>query len=255
MTCGFSRDHYREILEVALERDYRCIRYDELENLSPGVKACILRHDIDYMPEWSVHLGAIEADLEVVATYFFQICARTYNLRERETYAAVRYLANQGHVLGLHLDISWEKNATWEDVPRQSQEEQKLFAAITGVEPCEIISVHNTHRFSDNILNQQVAGISHTYEQRYFSDIKYLSDSQGWYEGCPCQIFREERYERIQLLTHPYIWPQASRGDFIEDMAAMVSLRRCELLDYLVQYHPVCSEHEERLRRLSRDEP
>lgn len=255
MGCDFSRAHYREILEAALERGYRCIRYDELEKLAPGVKACILRHDIDYMPEWSVHLGAIEADLGVVATYFFQVCARTYNLRERETHAAVRDLAKQGHVLGLHLDISWDEDVHWENVPRQSREEQELFAAITGVEPCEIVSVHNPHRFRDDILNREVPEISHTYERRYFTDIKYLSDSQGWYEGCPCRIFGDERYERVQFLTHPYIWPESSRGDFIEDMAAMVGLRRRELTEYLVQYHPVCSEHQKRLRRLAQEEP
>ena len=90
----------------------------------------------------------------------------------------------------------------------------------------------------------------HTYEKRYFSEIKYLSDSQGWYEGCPCHVFREERYPRLHLLTHPYIWPDREEGDFIEDMAAMVQFRGHELADYLVRYHPVVRKHETRFRSL-----
>ena len=82
MDCSFNRQHYAEILETALEHGYRFIPYESLSTVAPGQRVCILRHDIDYMPEWAVPMAEMEADLGISATYFFQVCAKTYNLRE-----------------------------------------------------------------------------------------------------------------------------------------------------------------------------
>jgi len=96
-----------------------------------------------------------------------------------------------------------------------------------------------------------VDGMEHTYEKQYFSDMKYLSDSQGWYEGCVCKIFEQKKYDKIQLLTHPYIWPIEAKYDFTEDMAEMIKAKGVELIDYMVKYHPVCAKNEKRLRSLA----
>lgn len=249
MTCDFGIQHYQEILNIALSAQYRFIHYDELSSLPSNEYACILRHDVDYMPGWAIGLGEVERDLGIEAAYFFQVCARPYNLRETEIRRSVHELRKLGHRIGLHFDVEWKKNIQWQELASLCEEDKRLFESIAGIRPCEIVSFHNPHRFRDNILNRQILGIRHTYEREYFSDIKYLSDSQGWREGCVCKIFGERRYRRIQLLIHPHAWPKMSAGDFVSAIAHMVKCSTEELLEYLIHFNPVCKENESRLRQ------
>ena len=247
MPCNFGIDHYREILEIATEHGYRFIGFDAPTS-PPGERVCILRHDIDYMPEWSLGFGRIERDLGIRATYFFQVSARTYNIRETSNHRVIRTLAEWGHTLGLHIDLAWDTEMEWEEVAEFGQKEKDIFRLQTGIEPCEIISFHNPHRFKDRVLDRSVPGLRHTYEPAFFSDIKYLSDSQGWYEGCMCGVFAARKYDAIHLLTPPYIWPEETTGESIGDIARMIKGRTDELVEYLVTYHPVCARNESRLR-------
>jgi hypothetical protein len=246
--CNFSLNHYQKILKTALDNDYQFVKYDDIENTDG--KICVLRHDVDYTPLRALEKAKIEADLGIKAYYFFLINSEIYNIRDRRVYEVVHQLKKIGHHIGLHLDLSWNPKVKWENVVAQCKEEKELFKVLTNIEPCEIISFHNPHIFTEMVLNKSVDGMEHTYEKRYFSDIKYLSDSQGWYEGCVCKIFEQKKYNKIQLLTHPYIWPIEAKHDFTEDMAEMIKAKRVELIDYMVKYHPVCAKNEKRLRAL-----
>jgi hypothetical protein len=247
----FHMGRYREIIRIAVDRDYRFVSFKESQQLDKNTRYCILRHDMDYMPEWCAQLAEAEEEFGVRSNWFFQTCAKTYNLREAGNVAIVRSLARAGHTIGLHVDLAWDPDLNEREIPDFIEEEKVLFEKITGIQPCDIISFHNPHRFADRIVNQVFEGVHHTYEPRYFSKIKYLSDSQGWYEGCASVVFAERRYPQIHLLLHPYIWPMESRGGYIENMAAMVALRKKELIDYLLKYNPACTRNADRLRELT----
>lgn len=249
MECNFSLKHFQEILNVALDSGYRFGSYDELENNINLL--CVLRHDIDYTPLQAIELGKIENELDIRAYYFFQISSEIYNIRDWKVYNTIQELKEMGHHVGLHLDLSWNPEIKWENIVTQCNKEKKLFKKLTDIEPCDIISFHNPHIFTELVLNKTVEGMKHTYEKRFFSEAKYLSDSQGWYEGCMHKVFEEKRYKKIQLLIHPYIWPIEHQGGFIEDMAEMIKTKRTELTDYMVKYHPVCAKHEKKLRMLT----
>jgi hypothetical protein len=247
--CDFSLDHYRHIIATALQSGYQIIRFDDLAGLRDGVRACILRHDVDYfVPEDALKLGKIDADLGVRSTFFFLVASEAYNVREPRCYRTVRALADMGHVLGLHVDPSWDAELDPRDIAGQCAVEREAFRILTGIVPTDIVSLHNPHKRADSVLGRDLPGIRHVYESRYFSEIKYLSDSQGWYEGCVCRIFEARVYERIQLLIHPYLWSDRS-GGFVEDMVALLRRRSEQLLDHLVEGHPVARQHERELRR------
>ena len=125
---------------------------------------------------------------------------------------------------------------------------QRAVRNLIGVEVPDIISFHNPGEHGNKLLNKSVRGMHHTYENRYFSEIKYLSDSQGWYEGCVCKIFKNRKYPKIQLLTHPYIWWPSPQSNFIGDMAHLINLRKSQLTDYLIKHHPVCHKSSVELR-------
>jgi hypothetical protein len=69
MSCGFSLKHYQKILHIALESGYRFSQYEKIS--AKNDYACILRHDIDYIPERSVEFAEIEKKLDIKAYYFF----------------------------------------------------------------------------------------------------------------------------------------------------------------------------------------
>jgi hypothetical protein len=248
MTCGFTLEHYREILEMGLGHDYRFIGFEEADTVVDGQRVCVLRHDIDYMPEWAPSMARIEVELGVKATYFFQTTAKTYNLRETEVFRIVHSLGDMGHTIGLHFDVEWDPTMEWDQLAARCEEEKRIFELITGIAPCAVVSLHNPHRFREQALGQVIPGLRTTYEPAYFNDLKYLSDSQGWYEGCMCKLFAAQTYDRIQLTLHPYIWPVGSHGDYVSDAAEIVRLRARELVDYMVEFNPVCRKFEARLR-------
>ena len=198
-TCKFTLEHYEFILKTALKAGYKFVGFDE----KLPEQCCILRHDVDYMPEWALRLGQIENRLGVKSTFFFQVSASTYNLGSFYNRCLVKGLLNLGHSVGVHVDLSGV------DDVGVVVKEKKLFELVTGIKPCEIVSVHNPCK---DLFGKNISGIRHTYEKEYFKDIKYLSDSRNWYEGCVCKIFDSKKYNRIQLLTHPYIWHNCSEG-------------------------------------------
>ena len=246
--CSFSLEHYREILQTAKSNGYEFLLFDEVEEAT-SERSCLLRHDIDYTPEKATQFGKIEADLGIRCTYFFQVAAWTYNVREQKCYETIQELNEMGHQIALHFDVTWGKDAEWNELPDMCSYERNLLALLTDKDIPEIVSFHNPHTYKEKVLNKEVAGIRHTYEPRYFSKYKYLSDSQGWYEGCVCKIFRNGKYPKIQLLTHPYIWWEKPHSDFIEDMATFINMRRRQLTEYMIRTHPVCANNQDRLRK------
>lgn len=247
--CSFSLEHYREILQTAKNNGYLFLLFDEAETTS-AERCCLLRHDIDYTPEKATEFGRIEADLGIQSTYFFQVVAKTYNPREQATYQAIHELVDMGHKIALHFDVTWQADTTWECLPDLCAREQDLLAHLTDLDIPDIVSFHNPGTYADKVIDKDVTGIHHTYEPRYFSAFKYLSDSQGWYEGCMCKLFESGKYPKIQLLTHPYIWWSDPHEDFVKDMAALINMRRSQLTEYMITHHPVCSKNKDRLRML-----
>lgn len=239
--CDFSLWHYRHILESALSSGYRFVSFEEAELRSDEEYLCVLRHDIDYTPEWATGLASIEADLGIKASYFFLICSAMYNLRSQAVGDVIRKLEGSAEI-GLHLDIEFN-DVKWEDISAFCESEKRLFTEITGVEPLEIVSFHNTNQFVDRILGKKIDGLRHSYEPAFFENMKYISDSQGWYETCPCKLFQEKKYKRVQLLTHPYLWPQDGPSDFVGNIAHVISFRQKVVFEEFFKNHPICRKN------------
>ena len=102
---------------------------------------------------------------------------------------------------------------------REREKKKEMFGSdVSGILDQESFGLSNENdpRFvaNDILLNKEIPGLRNTYEPLFFSQIKYLSDSQGWYEECMCKIFKKSMYPKIQLLTHSYLWDQNPEKDF-----------------------------------------
>lgn len=72
------------------------------------------------------------------------------------------------------------------------------------------------HRPAQTLLgiDRKLAGRQHAYEPRFFSDIAYVSDSQGLFRyGHPLDHEAFKARRAMQLLTHPIWWPEREAVD------------------------------------------
>ncbi len=200
--CNFSYGHYQEILRAILQNGYSCCLFgSEVEDSEPIV---YLRHDVDIDLISAKRLSEIEFNNGIKATYFIFLASPFYNPFEREPAEAIKYIASLGHEIGVHYDNSITPSDTTkiaETIYKQADTLQK------GLDIN--IKVVSFHRPSKIILESNLTfqNIENVYQEKYFKQIKYLSDSrQVWQEGCPCQIFKKKLYSRLQILFHPVWW-------------------------------------------------
>src|SRR4029450_3141715 len=101
MNCGFSLEHYGELLEAARDGGYRFSYFDH----SPQNGALFLRHDRALSPHAALRMAELEAELGAVATYFLMTQSVFYNLASHEGRRALNRLRELGH--GGGADAGW----------------------------------------------------------------------------------------------------------------------------------------------------
>jgi hypothetical protein len=198
MTCGFSLDHYRELLAGARDGGYRFAFFDG----APSGGDLILRHDVDLSLDAALRLAALEAEEGAAATYFLMTESVFYNLASSEGRTALERLRGLGHRVGLH--------AVW---PNAQLDER--------FDP--VVAWHNP---DPEYMMAPVEGATNVMAEPWFAPETYRSDSnQRWRHGCPHDELAAGSFPWLQLLTHPEIWayPGQTMG---ETMHAMLDAER-----------------------------
>lgn len=189
-------DAFHELVAAFRKAGYAFRRFGE--PAGPGV--VYLRHDIDFSLDLAAAMAREEQALGVTATYFVMLTSNAYNLLSSASRRRVEEIQSLGHVVSLHFDP-----VVHQDIDAGFRREARILEEITG-RPLDIVSLHRPGAFlEDN--NRPLPGVRHTYEDAYFRDIKYISDSGGAFKyGHPLdsEAFREGR--PIHLLLHPIWW-------------------------------------------------
>jgi hypothetical protein len=175
--CTFDLAHYRELLEAAHAGGYRFAYFDH----PPEAGELLLRHDVDLSLEAALQMAELEAEGDVVATYFLMTRSEFYNLDSPSGEAAIERLRSLGHRVGLH--------ALWPQVDH----DQRLDSVLAW------------HNPEPEYMREPVEGLTNVMAAPW-ADV-YRSDSnQHWRQGCPHEELAAGAFERLQLLTHPEIW-------------------------------------------------
>jgi hypothetical protein len=205
MTCGFTLDHYRELLLAAREGGYRWAFFDR----EPEDGDLLLRHDVDLSLEAALRMAELEAEVGAAATYFLMTESVFYNLASSEGRTALGRLRELGHRVGLH--------AVW---PNASFDER--------FDP--VVAWHNP---DPDYMSAPVEGAVNVMQEPWFSPPTYRSDSnQRWRHGCPHGELAAGAFPRLQLLTHPEIWAYAGET-MAETMHTMLDAERNRRVDQL----------------------
>jgi hypothetical protein len=179
MSCGFSLEHYRELLEAARGGGYRWAGFDG----PPTAGDLVLRHDVDLSLAAAVALAEVEAEAGAWSTWFLMTRSVFYNLASAEGERAVARLHELGGRIALH--------AVWPHVDLDGR-----------FEP--VVAWHNP---GPEYMSEPVEGAANVMAPPFFDPEHYRSDSnQHWRHGCPHEALAAGELEWLQLLTHPEIW-------------------------------------------------
>jgi hypothetical protein len=207
MSCSFTLDHYRELLDAARAGGYRFATFDA----PPGRGDLFLRHDVDLSLDAALRMAELEADAGATATYFLMTESVFYNLASTEGVAALGRLRALGHRVGLHAVY-----------PNARLDER--------FDP--VVAWHNP---DPEYMSAPLDGAVNVMQDGWFDPATYRSDSnQRWRSGCPHEELRSGAFAWLQLLTHPEIWayPGATMG---QTMRAMLDAERERRLEQLAE--------------------
>jgi hypothetical protein len=206
-SCGFSLEHYRELLAAASAGGYRFSFFDH----SPEAGDLLLRHDVDLSLDAALRMAALEAEEGIPSTYFLMTQSVFYNLASPEGLRALNGLRELGHRVGLH--------AVW---PGAELDER--------FDP--IVAWHNP---DPDYMSEPLDGAVNVMGRPYFDPDHYRSDSnQRWRFGCPHDELAQGEFEWLQLLVHPEIWVYPGRT-MRETMNAMLDAERERRLAFLAE--------------------
>ncbi|ADJ13712.1 polysaccharide deacetylase family protein [Halalkalicoccus jeotgali] len=212
-TVEFTYDWYERFLSELLDSGYTPADYDE--SLSAG--EMIVRHDIDFAPRKALRMGRIEADLGIESTYFVLLTCPLYNVFYKPVRAALEELQSMGHTVGVHFSTHqyWNGEAPSAAVTERVLAEREALSGLLG----DVSEAVSFHRPDEWLFRRSFEGFISTYEERFFTDIAYLGDSnQRWRDQHPLS---GERPEKLQILTHPGLWG-AEDADFETRLAGEV---------------------------------
>jgi len=205
MSCDFSLEHYRELLEAARDGGYAWAGFHR----EPRAGDVLLRHDVDLSLDAALKMAQLEHELGVTATYLLMTESGFYNLDSHVGLYAQRQLRQWGHAVGLHavypraeLDRRFDKVIAW-------------------------------HNPEPEYMSQPVGGAVNVMEEPYFAPDHYRSDSNAqWREGCPHDELATGAFEWLQLLIHPEIWVYECTT-MRETMESMLDAKRAEWVEAL----------------------
>lgn len=213
-TCRFTYDDYKNLLETFKKSGYKFCKYDELV---PYKSQVILRHDIDMSLNAALQIARIEYGLGVRAHYFVLLKTEFYNLCSPASQNIIKEIRNLGHEFGLHFDAA-QYDDNIDVIQRGANIECEILEKIIAA-PVESISFHRPAK-SIQGMPERLAGRLHAYQPQFFSEIAYISDSQGRFRfGHPLDSEAYQNKSAMQLLTHPIWWTQeyiADRLDLID---------------------------------------
>ena len=205
MSCGFSLEHYRELLRAGQTGGYRFAGYDR----APQAGDLILRHDVDLSLEAALIVAEVEADEGAWSTWFLMTRSVFYNLASRDGELAIARLRELGHRVAHHAVY-----------PRADLDER--------FDP--VVAWHNP----DPVFMQaEIPGAANAMSETFFDPTKYRSDSnQQWRHGCPHEQLARGEFEWLQLLIHPEIWAYGG-ATMTDSMNSFLDADRAARLEHL----------------------
>ena len=241
----FSLDHYRAVLAALDEAGYG---FRPISDITAEGQVCFLRHDIDCFLEGWEAMPKLEAEFYAPTTYYFLV--NEYNMLSAAGRKSIALVLDCGHEIGLHID--------GESYPKKPEEARDRFdferAVLEDLVGQEIrtVSFHNVHKKVKAALD--LKEYVDPYSDKFLKGMTYISDSvRAWRDESLLNCFGAKAPDRLQLLTHPELWLDASivdRMDYLERIIfprMILGENRKVALRELWRSHPAAVLHNKRV--------
>jgi hypothetical protein len=184
-----------------------------------------MRHDVDALPLRALHMGRMEHEAGIRASFFFRVHSNEYNAFGYDTMAVMSGLAEMGHEIGLHAEPRDFAAALGRDPDPALIGAARLIEAVSGVK-VRGLACHNDIT-PDNNLDHfppgKAAGLGFEYEAYdregldLFHNSLYVTDGHYWRwrtyvdgglsddQACLCHHMAKG-VPRLYVLTHPHVW-------------------------------------------------
>ncbi|MBJ57401.1 MAG: hypothetical protein CMP24_04075 [Rickettsiales bacterium] len=168
-------------------------------NKKINAKTLFLRHDVDFSISYAYSIAKIEKKLDVNSTFFFMLSSNMYNIFSSSNQKLVSDIRNMGHKVSLHYDPSIYSSLL------SFRKEKETFERIFKIK-IDIVSIHRPGFFLKK-NNQKLLGISQTYQDKYFKEMRYISDSGGKdvFKSI-VKYLKNKELLGLHLLLHPIWW-------------------------------------------------
>jgi hypothetical protein len=174
-------------------------------------------------------MAKLEAKMGIKSTYFLMTRGIFYNLFSEEGQNTVKKLLELGHQIGLHcyLNVGRTRHISQEYIEREVHRDFAIIDLFFGEGIFQrAVSFHNPPQC---VLGLKFSSFLSTYEERFFKEIKYLSDSNAkWREGSPENWLEEISYTQFSILLHPIIWVYG--GSSMQEVIKKFYIARAETM-------------------------
>lgn len=195
----FTEDNYHKLLKMISNET---IFYSEIDKKNFFT---LWRHDVDFSVHRSNAIAKIEKQNNIKATYFFQLGSYFYNVFEQEIKELILEIKELGHEIGLHFDPTQYNIASKKDLEKYLSFEKNILESLFDVK----IKVFSFHNPTAEILMYDefmYADMINTYAKYFKEEVQYCSDSNGYWRHKRLEDFLAQKYDKIQVLTHPGWW-------------------------------------------------
>ena len=196
----FSHKNLREFF-----REIHRLGRTELFKNWKGDRVFLLRHDIDFDINLAHKMAQIEAEENLVSTFFILTTCESYNVLSTKNKQLLREILGMGHEVGLHFDPTiYEK-----DLELAVKQECELLSFAIN---CEIKSI-SLHNPSVHGLYPMFENYVNAYDPKMFSNENYISDSRFSFRGKnPFEFIKGIDNSMIQILLHPMHYSELGSG-------------------------------------------
>jgi hypothetical protein len=231
----FSISAYRTLVRYAVTN----FKQATFTSLSSD-RSVIWRHDCDYSLLSACNLGRIDEEEGMVSSFFINIHSDTYNALSESGRYLVNDLLQQGHEIGIHLDVGFYGGIQNETHLEEILiDEKSQYVKFFGVTPTAF-SFHQPTERDFQFQSETYAELINCYSSKYRNVWRYTSDSNGYWRHSPIfEVLNSDDCSPLQVLTHGEWWSENS----LEPRERLIASLLRQLQNEVERYDLIMKQH------------
>ena len=214
-----SRQLYMNFLDKAKARGFSFVRFQDFLPGAPELPSryIVLRHDIDFAPEYSLEMAELEHAAGVASTFHVLVDGQFYDALRSDVIRQLRRIHALGHEIGLHFAVS---NSVHTSIGDEVAFRMEILSALAGT-AIHSFSQHDVVNagFVPVVLPPGHHACVDVRQVIQEHDLLYVSDSAMMWRRYTFETALDED-RNLCLLAHPHSWlhPQDDYIAMIRDL-------------------------------------